>query len=124
MLRVLPAMFKPVNNLICCKTGLMWVGKRTIATQLVLQQYCKTSSTFFVTRFSVPFKGFHLKSARLPGLSGRLLRVKVIKTILGSRTERTRLLNYYCCVISARACSLLKANAPIFFCRHVIRRII
>ena len=28
MLRVLPTMFKPVNNLICCKTGLMWVVKR------------------------------------------------------------------------------------------------
>ena len=25
MLRVLPTTFKPVNNLICCKTGLMWV---------------------------------------------------------------------------------------------------
>ena len=25
MLRVLPATFEPVNNLICCKTGLMWV---------------------------------------------------------------------------------------------------
>ena len=28
MLRVLPPMFKPVNNLICCKTGLMWRVKR------------------------------------------------------------------------------------------------
>lgn len=28
MLRVLPLTFKPVNNLICCKTGLMWVVKR------------------------------------------------------------------------------------------------
>ena len=27
-LRVLLAAFKPVNNLICCKTGLMWVVKR------------------------------------------------------------------------------------------------
>ena len=31
MLRVLPPIFKPVNNLICCKTGLMWVVKRTIS---------------------------------------------------------------------------------------------
>ena len=31
MLRVLPPMFKPVNNLICCKTGLMWVVKRAIS---------------------------------------------------------------------------------------------
>ena len=28
MLGVLPPMFKPVYNLICCKTGLMWVVKR------------------------------------------------------------------------------------------------
>ena len=28
MLRVLSPTFKPVNNLICCKTGLMWVVKR------------------------------------------------------------------------------------------------
>ena len=39
MLRVLPHTFKPVNNLICCKTGLMRVvKKRNIAIQLVLQQ--------------------------------------------------------------------------------------
>ena len=31
MLRVLPPTFKPVNNLICCKTGLMWVVKRAIS---------------------------------------------------------------------------------------------
>ena len=29
MLRVLPPMFNPVNNLICCKTDFMWVVKRT-----------------------------------------------------------------------------------------------
>ena len=52
MLRVLPLAFKPVNNLICCKTGLMWVIKRaSIAIQLVLQQYCKKSCIFFVARF-------------------------------------------------------------------------
>ena len=28
MLRVLPPMVKPVNNMIFCKTGLMWVVKR------------------------------------------------------------------------------------------------
>ena len=28
MLRVLPNTFKPVNNLICCKTGLLWGVKR------------------------------------------------------------------------------------------------
>ena len=28
MLHVLPPLLKPANNLICCKTGLMWVVKR------------------------------------------------------------------------------------------------
>ena len=28
MLRVLPPMFNPVNNLICCKTDFMWAVKR------------------------------------------------------------------------------------------------
>ena len=28
ILRVLPPTFKPVNNLICCKTGFLWVVKR------------------------------------------------------------------------------------------------
>ena len=28
MLRVLPPTLKPVNNLICCKRGLIWVVKR------------------------------------------------------------------------------------------------
>ena len=31
MLYVLPPVFKPVNKLICCKTGLMWVVKRAIS---------------------------------------------------------------------------------------------
>ena len=53
VLRILPATFKSVNNLICCKTGLMWVLKCNIAIQLVLQQCCKKSCAFFV-RFSVP----------------------------------------------------------------------
>ena len=52
MLRVLPPTFKPVNNLICCKTGLMWVVKlATSQFNLVLQQCCKTSYMFFVVRF-------------------------------------------------------------------------
>ena len=33
----------------CCKT-------RNIAIQLVLQQWCKTSCTFFVARFWVPLR--------------------------------------------------------------------
>ena len=55
MLGVLPPTFRPVNNLIFCKTGLMWVVKRNITIQLLLQQCCKTSCTFFVARFSVTF---------------------------------------------------------------------
>ena len=31
MLRVLPPTFKPINNLICCKTGLIWVVMRAIS---------------------------------------------------------------------------------------------
>ena len=40
-------------NLISCKTGSnMGVKTRNIATQLGLQQCCKTSCTFFVARFT------------------------------------------------------------------------
>ena len=40
-------------NLISCKTGSNMSGKtRNIATQLGLQQCCKTSCTFFVARFT------------------------------------------------------------------------
>ena len=40
-------------NLISCKTGSNMGGKtRNIATQLGLQQCCKTSCTFFVARFT------------------------------------------------------------------------
>ena len=41
MLRVLPVTFKPVNNLICCKTGLMWLVKR--ATSLY-NSFCSNVS--------------------------------------------------------------------------------
>ena len=62
MLRVLPLTFKPVNNLICCKTGLMHGGKTLcIAIQLVLQQCCKTSCMFFVARISVSLFNTKLK---------------------------------------------------------------
>ena len=57
MLCVLPPMFKPVNNLICCKTGFMWVVKR--ATSLFIS-FCSNVSKlverFFVARFSVPLQ--------------------------------------------------------------------
>ena len=57
--------------------------------------------TYHVPRLESHFKGFDLAIARLPSPFGRLLRVEVKKTILGSRKERTHLLNYHCCVNSA-----------------------
>ena len=55
MLRVLPATFKPVWQQIRLLTGLNVGGKtHNTTTQLVLQQYCKTSCAFFAARFSVP----------------------------------------------------------------------
>ena len=46
---------KPVLQQIRLLTGLNVSGKtRNIAIQLVLQQCCKTSCTFFAARFSVP----------------------------------------------------------------------
>ena len=55
MLRVLPPMFKPVNNLICCKTGFMLVVKRAT---LLFDSFCsnvaKQVAGVFFARFSVP----------------------------------------------------------------------
>ena len=46
---------KPLLQQIRSLTGLNFGGKsRNISIQLVLQQCCKTSCTFFVARFSVP----------------------------------------------------------------------
>ena len=57
MLRVLQPSFKPVvNDLICRKTGLVWVATRNNAIQLVLQQCCKTSCMFFVALFTIYLK--------------------------------------------------------------------
>ena len=61
MLPVLPPMFKPVNNLICCKTGLMWVVKRATSLfnsfaamlQDKLQVFC---CPFFRTLTRTKFK--------------------------------------------------------------------
>ena len=50
MLHVLPPMFKPVNNLICCKTGLMWVVK--CATSLFIS-FCSNVAKQFA-RFLLP----------------------------------------------------------------------
>ena len=48
-------MFKPVNKLIFCKTGLMWVVKRSTS---LFNSFCsnvaKQVERFFVARFSVP----------------------------------------------------------------------
>ena len=50
MLRDLPPMFKPVNNLICCKTGFMRVVKRT--TSLFNSFYSDVAKQ--VARFLLP----------------------------------------------------------------------
>ena len=56
MLRILPPMFKPVNNLICCKTDFMagWQNAQHRYSTPFGRKRCKTSFTFFVVRFSVP----------------------------------------------------------------------
>ena len=58
MLRVLPPMFKPVNNLICCKTGLMWVVKRAIS---LFNSFC-SSVARQVARPLLPVFPAYLKS--------------------------------------------------------------
>ena len=50
MLRVLPPTFKPINNLICCKTGLMWVVKRAT---LLFNLFCSNVAKQ-VARFLLP----------------------------------------------------------------------
>ena len=53
MLRVLPPMFKPVNNLICCKTGLMWVGKRpTLLVNSFCSNVARQVNYFFLPIFA------------------------------------------------------------------------
>ena len=57
MMRVLPPTSKPVNNLICCKTGLMWIVKR--ATSLFYSFFSSVArqvGCFFAARFSVPLR--------------------------------------------------------------------
>ena len=60
MLRVLPPKFKPVNNLICCKTGFMWMVKR--ATSL-FNSFCsnvaKQVARFLLPVFPVPLQHLH-----------------------------------------------------------------
>ena len=65
MLRVLPNTFKPVNNLICCKTGLMWGVKR--ATSLFnsfFSHVAKQVACFFVARFPYLYAESSLRSAK------------------------------------------------------------
>ena len=50
MLDVLPPTFKPVNNLTCCNTGLMWVVKRAT---LLFNSFCSNVATQ-VARFLLP----------------------------------------------------------------------
>ena len=52
----LPLKLKPVNKLICEKTSSLLVKMRSIATQLVLQQCCKTSCMFFCQLFYRAFE--------------------------------------------------------------------
>ena len=52
----LPPKFKPVNNLICEKTGSLLVKMCNIATQIVLQQCCKASCMFSGRLFYRAFK--------------------------------------------------------------------
>ena len=56
MLLVLPPMFKPFQEQPDLLQDRFDVGGKTrnIAIQLVFQQCCKTSCTFFFARFSVP----------------------------------------------------------------------
>ena len=52
-------LFRPVNNLIWNKMGLIWVLKRA-TTRLVLQQCCKTSCMFFWCPFFSTFSSVRL----------------------------------------------------------------
>ena len=59
MLRVLPLTFKPVNNLICYKTGLMWVVKG--ASSLFNSFYSNVAK-------QVTFSGFKMSTSPPLGL--------------------------------------------------------
>jgi len=59
---------KPVLQQIRLLTGLKVGGKtRNTTTQLVLQQYCKTSCAFFAARFSVPLACMFYFPIEVPG---------------------------------------------------------
>ena len=65
MLLSLPPTFKPVNSLICCKTGLMWVIKR--ATYLATLLYNKLNSD--IARFATHIKPVLQQIRLLTGLN-------------------------------------------------------
>ena len=67
VLPVLPPAFKPVNNLICCKTGLTWVVKR--ATSLFNSFYSNVARQ--VVRFLLPV--FPYLNVRLKSEKGRVV---------------------------------------------------
>ena len=85
MLRVLPPTFKPVNNLICCKAGLMWVCKtHNISIQLVCSNVARQVECFLLPVFphlyvtacnSIIFKRFSVNSR------------KRIKTVVWTRID-------------------------------------
>ena len=66
MLRVLPPTFKPVNKLICCKTGLMWVVKRATASLFI--SFCSNVARQ-VALFLLPVFPYLKKKTRSVGVS-------------------------------------------------------
>ena len=66
---------KPLLQQISFLTGLNMGGKtRSIAIELVLQQCCKTSCSFFVARFSAPLRKVHVVFATYRFKGGKISR--------------------------------------------------
>ena len=90
MLRVLPITFKPVNNLICCKTVLIWVVKR--ATSLFhsalfhykLHDFCYPFSRTFSIHFSYSASGNLGKGPSKASVSGKLQKASLWGTLCTS----------------------------------------
>ena len=85
-----------IQGIICCKTGSNVGGKtRNIAIQLVLQQCCKTSCTFFLPRVKKPLDPlifFFCRSRCLRrlryGKSGNKKRATSLATLLQNELNR------------------------------------
>ena len=74
MLHVLPPTFKPVNNLICCKTGLIWLVKRvTSLCNSFCCNFAKQVACFLLPVFPYLKGAFH--SSQTSGLNFRQLPV-------------------------------------------------